>query len=274
MHRWRDRNQNEMFMPSIKPKFKIGRGAKFFMFGSCFARGLEKELHDQGVKVLSIPDKDLPLDTNRFHAPSILQAIRGVPQNTKESYVQSSPGLWYDPYLQFPKKPTHALDELSELRTRVEEIDRRHTEADVVVVVLGMTETWWDEELKLYTHRYMAIQGKRFSFRNLSTHQNRRALRQIIAALPMTKIIVTVSPVPLVATFSGQDIVVANAYSKSVLRAVAQEVAEEHGEVDYFPAYEIALHSREPWREDGRHVKEEVRKHIMQQFTKHYIEDE
>ena len=44
-------------------------------------------------------------------------------------------------------------------------------------------------------------------------------------------------------TFSTMDIVVANTWAKSLLRAVAQEWASAHPNVDYFPSYEIVQNS-------------------------------
>ena len=51
------------------------------------------------------------------------------------------------------------------------------------------------------------------------------------------KIVLTVYPVPFSDTFSGQDVIVANTYSKSVLRCVAQDLTELYDHVDYFPSY-------------------------------------
>jgi hypothetical protein len=45
--------------------------------------------------------------------------------------------------------------------------------------------------------------------------------------------------VPLTATATGGHALTANTYSKSVLRAVAGQLAQEHQQIDYFPAYEI-----------------------------------
>ena len=56
---------------------------------------------------------------------------------------------------------------------------------------------------------------------------------------PELHILLTVSPVPLVATASGDHVLVATQYSKSVLRAVAGDMARSHAQVDYFPSYEI-----------------------------------
>jgi hypothetical protein len=87
------------------------------------------------------------------------------------------------------------------------------------------------------------------------------------------RIIVTVSPVPLMATFSAEDVVVANTYSKSLLRAVAQEWAAKYENVHYFPSYEIVQNSdpRLTWEEDRRHVKGQVVQHIMRLFLRNYF---
>ena len=53
------------------------------------------------------------------------------------------------------------------------------------------------------------------------------------------KFILTVSPVPLTATASGNHILRASTYSKSVLRVAAETLATEFDNVDYFPSFEI-----------------------------------
>lgn len=53
------------------------------------------------------------------------------------------------------------------------------------------------------------------------------------------KVLLTVSPVPLTATNSGNHVLVATMESKSVLRAVAGHVAANLKGVSYFPSYEI-----------------------------------
>ena len=51
--------------------------------------------------------------------------------------------------------------------------------------------------------------------------------------------ILTVSPVPLVATAAGKHVLVATTYSKSVLRVACEEVCQKAADVMYFPSYEI-----------------------------------
>jgi hypothetical protein len=64
-----------------------------------------------------------------------------------------------------------------------------------------------------------------------------RALLQMIQ--PDIKMLLTVSPVPLTATGSDDHVLVATTWSKSTLRAAAGAFSDAHGDVDYFPSYEI-----------------------------------
>jgi hypothetical protein len=53
------------------------------------------------------------------------------------------------------------------------------------------------------------------------------------------KIILTVSPVPLTATYERHGALIATTYSKAVIRAVAGDISKESPIVEYFPSYEI-----------------------------------
>ena len=55
----------------------------------------------------------------------------------------------------------------------------------------------------------------------------------------MIKLISLLSPVPLVATYSSDHILVANSVSKSTLRVMLAEVENNNEKVVYFPSYEI-----------------------------------
>jgi hypothetical protein len=87
------------------------------------------------------------------------------------------------------------------------------------------------------------------------------------------RIVVTVSPVPMSATFSGRDIAVANTYSKSTLVAAAQAFQAAHDDVDYFPSYElVTLSPREAaYGADCLHVPNAVVGGVMEQFMTAYV---
>src|SRR5262249_53273102 len=73
-----------------------------------------------------------------------------------------------------------------------------------------------------------------------SVHDKLRgALRRMRVLNPRLRVILTVSPVPLTATMMDQHVIVSTMYSKSVLRAVAGQLAMTSPLVDYFPSYEI-----------------------------------
>ena len=69
----------------------------------------------------------------------------------------------------------------------------------------------------------------------------RAALR---AVNPHVRFLVTVSPVPLTATATGEHVEVATCYSKAVLRAVCGMLVARHDDVDYFPSFEIITSQR------------------------------
>ena len=121
-------------------------------------------------------------------------------------------------------------------------------------------------------------QPGRYEFHLTSFAENWINLEAIHAFLtqyghPDVHVIVTVSPVPLMNTFSSMDIVVANTWAKSLLRAVAQEWAQAHNNVDYFPSYEIVQHSDRNalWERDLRHVRGAGAQHIMELFLRSYL---
>jgi hypothetical protein len=153
------------------------------------------------------------------------------------------------------------------------------TQSDVYVLTLGLTEVWRNNRNGLYANQIPdhgtggRIPG--FTFERSSYEQNLGNMRTVCALLaehfPEKKIILTVSPVPLRRTFSGNDIVVANMESKSILRAVAAAISTEFSNVIYWPSFEIAL-MHDLYEEDGRHVRPEGVRAIIDQFLAVHLE--
>ena len=152
---------------------------------------------------------------------------------------------------------------------------------DVFVFTLGLTEGWvlrsngavlpiapgvsggvWDPDL--------------YEFVNFSVAE---VVADLAAALdtlrsinPVAKVILTVSPVPLIATFRDQHVLVSNTYSKSVLRVAAEQVAERFDNVMYFPSFEIITNPSTGsmyFEEDLRSVSQAGVQHVMRVFFKH-----
>jgi hypothetical protein len=99
-------------------------------------------------------------------------------------------------------------------------------------------------------------------------------LREALAEInPSAAILLTVSPVPLVATADPlQHVLTATTYSKSVLRVAADIMRRRFDNVHYFPSFEIVTgaHARGRYfADDLRNVLEPGVEHVMRLFMKH-----
>jgi hypothetical protein len=74
-------------------------------------------------------------------------------------------------------------------------------------------------------------------------------------------------------TFTGRDVLIANAYSKSTLRAVAEDFVRAHKETDYYPSYEsVSLSDRRvAFHDDLHHVSEVIVDVNVRRFIEHYL---
>jgi hypothetical protein len=88
------------------------------------------------------------------------------------------------------------------------------------------------------------------------------------------RILLTVSPVPLVATYENRHVLVSTIASKSILRAAADEVCRARDFFHYFPSYEIiAGHPSKGafFESDNRSVTSEGVRHVMALFARHCL---
>ncbi|MCC5954136.1 MAG: GSCFA domain-containing protein [Acidimicrobiia bacterium] len=263
----------------------IHEGASVFTIGSCFAAAIRKALRQRGFDVTPRFD-GLPIDNDRqvvgyfgrinhYDTFSIrntfLRAMAAEPEQYDPLPVKDG---WtykfrdWQPAFQDPRRQhMYGIDEAamrSGMAIADEALRGAVATAEVYVITLGLTETWWDDETG--THVWSSTvptaspTPERFSFRATHFPENHDNVRSVCAALteryPDRQIILTVSPVPLQRTYTDDDVVVANTYSKSVLRAVAGAVAAEFDQVTYWPSYEIAL-ATDLFQPDGRHITPE-----------------
>jgi hypothetical protein len=119
----------------------------------------------------------------------------------------------------------------------------------------------------------------RFSLHVLDYPRNMTALQQIcelLSNLPRRpKLLLTVSPVPFMSTFSDKDVVIANTYSKATLRAVVEDFAAQDAATDYVPVFEAVVNSRVDlaWERDRIHVADVAVRANVFHFLAHYLAD-
>ena len=153
--------------------------------------------------------------------------------------------------------------------------------AEVIILTLGLIETWRDKRDIMTYYRVPSPKNydpniHEFYVQNIQDCQT--DLNEIHRLLnqhnPKAKIIITVSPVPLFATFRMDvDAVIANTLSKSTLRVAAEYFSQSYENVYYFPSYEIVTQGiPSPYEEDNRHVTKDTINKVMEVFESQFIE--
>lgn len=153
---------------------------------------------------------------------------------------------------------------------------------DVFVFTLGLTECWRSKEDGAVFPLCPGVEGGTFDAVKYEFYN--QPVEDVIADLaafreglkqvnPAAQIILTVSPVPLMATAApGAHVLSATTYSKSVLRVAAEAMRERFDNVHYFPSYEIitgAFNRGAYYAPDLRNVVEEGVAHVMRLFLAH-----
>jgi hypothetical protein len=291
------RLRQPLFTPGISPGFKLKHEDKLFAIGSCFARGIEKALVARKMNVLSAAPEFASFRTvskdvtglgftNKYNTFSIHNELRWAldPQAEcpRESIVDLGNGLFLDPHVN-PSLPLADAEETWQRRSLIQLVNQRIAQCRVVIITLGLIEVWRDILTNTFLNSTPPLgvlqrYPDRYEFHVTDFFENLANLEAVHALLtrfghPDVQFVVTVSPVPLMATFSTEDIVLANTYSKSLLRTVAQQWTATHQNVHYFPSYEIVLNSDRgsTWEQDLRHVKGKVANHIMDIFLNTYL---
>lgn len=274
------------------PKFRLDLANRFFCIGSCFARNIEEALIYRGVDVLS---KRLACPTeeyagrhtgiiNKFTTASMVNELgwalarRGTGAGFIFDNAQGSFDLQLAPHAP-PVTRKRAFERRHYMET---DYFARIKDADVLIVTLGLIETWRDDKTGIWQNSppsYYMVRREpdRFSVSCTSLAENITALEELrtitLQARPGIKIIITVSPVPMDTTFTGVDVFIANLRSKSVLTTAAAEFASAHDDVDYFPSYEIVMGSSRAtaYAKDCMHVRDSVVRKIAGKFLSLYL---
>lgn len=148
---------------------------------------------------------------------------------------------------------------------------------DFFILTFGLSEVWYDEPTGNVFWRTIpkdAYDPARHKFRVSTVEENKDNLRAIYRLIrkhrPDAKILFTLSPIPLIATFRDNSCLTSNSVSKAVLRVAIDEVVREHaaeGVLNYWPSYELVTDVfRLPYKPDRRHPKNAVLDYIMTLF--------
>jgi hypothetical protein len=246
----------------------IGPETRICAFGSCFASHISAWLATSKFHVLTTEAGAaqktyvVQFGEGLVNSYSLLQQFEWA----FEGKVNEVP-LWHG-----HKAEEYGYDE--EVRKQTRDIFDR---TDVFILTLGLAEVWYDAATGGVFWRAVPrdnYDAGRHKFRVTTVEENRANLRKIYdlirAHRPAAKVIFTMSPIPLVATFRPVPCITANSASKAIMRAALDEFIREvldEGYAYYWPSYEIVLDVfYQRWQPDRRHVQHEILDFVMTTF--------
>lgn len=285
-----------------QPDFHLTPESRVISAGSCFAARIATFIHKSGINYLAQDDR------NPAHAADIqeeaphLFSLRYGNLYTARHLMQ----LLQRVTGQLVAEPATAVDKKGRYRnlfrpsvfsyTTLEALradDVSHltnaraliSQADIFMFTLGLSEQWLDSETGLAMPStpgcgYGAFEDARHSFHNSSLAEVRDELLQAFTLLeslnPKIKILLTLSPVPLVATYEKTSAVEATFYSKSLLRQAIDEAIKKwpRKNITYFPSYEIITNPhviKENFEDDMRGISEAGVARVLSHFGRCYL---
>lgn len=281
--------------------FRISRTDRVVTAGSCFAQHVARALTKAGYchHITEQAHPIVPPKLAKAHNYGVFSArygnvytARQLRQLIGRAYGTFSPlaqtwsamnGGVVDPFR--PQIQPGGFGDAEELA-----VDRRQhllatrsafEEMDVFIFTLGLTEAWLDcRDGAVFPLAPGVAGGSEFQahaeFRNFDEAEVYEDLSAAIRFLKMrrpgVRIVLTVSPVPLNATYEDRHVLLSNTWSKSVLRVAAEKCARRIPGCHYFPSFEIITSPHVGARyfaSDRREVTRQGVDHVMRLFLKH-----
>jgi hypothetical protein len=290
----------EQVDPVVRVPFGISRTDKVATAGSCFAQHIARHLKDTGFSYF-VPenrpafafseDENYGTFSARYGNVYTVRQLWQLFQRAYGLFVPAdstwrrADGRYIDPFRPRIQAGGFATvdDLLAERTSHFAEVRRVFEECDLFIFTLGLTEGWvarGDGAVFPLAPGTVASEGDAdaYAFHNFTVAEMDADLGRFIKALrsvnPNCRVLLTVSPVALVATYEDTHVLAATIYSKSALRVVAEMATGAFPLVGYFPSYEMITgpQARSAFFEDDlREVRPEGVAYVMSVFARHYL---
>jgi GSCFA family len=288
--------------PVVMAKFKLTPIDRVATAGSCFAQNIARYLSRSGFNYF-VTESAHPLVPSHYHekynygifsarfgniytSRQLIQLLRrayGLFTPLDDRWVRAD-GRVIDPFR--PQIQPDGFASLAEFAADRQQhfaaVRQMVEEMDVFVFTLGLTEGWVSRHDGAAYPLCPGVAGGEFDaehhmFLNLRASEVVADMRDVFAFIRArnrhVRFIVTVSPVPLVATAENRSVLSSTTYSKAALRVACDELDADFADVAYFPSYEIITGNYSRGRyfaADLRSVTEEGVDHVMRLFLAHY----
>lgn len=288
--------------PMLAPRFRISRKQGVATAGSCFAQHIARKLRALDFNYMVCESGD-GLDPgpalaqgygvfsarfgNIYTARQLLQLYRRAHGDfvPDEDVWRRPDGHYADPFRPNIEPGGFASEQalLDDRDLHLARVREMFAAAEVFVFTMGLTEGWRSRRDGAMFPVAPGVVAGAYSdaaheFVNFDVERTGRDMSEFLDLLkavnPAVKVLLTVSPVPLVATFEPRHVLTATTYSKAVLRVVAEQMMQRYDWVDYFPSYEIITGSFNGgmyYEPDAREVAATGVSHVMRSFVRHYL---
>jgi hypothetical protein len=293
--------------PAMNAPFKISRTDRVATGGSCFAQEIANRLQASGYHyyLAEQPPQGMSAAEAERHNYSMYSCRYGNLYTTAQflqlierAYGRFKPELDYwtrpdDGRIVDPFRPRIEPDGFESVEamhadreTHFAAVRHMLETMDVFVFTFGHTETWRHKKDGAILQLAPGVAGGEwddnvFEFYNMMVSE---VVRDFLAAVdrihevnPNVRIILTVSPVGIIATYEDRHVVVSNSAVKAILRAAADEVTRLRPNIAYFPSYDLATVSpnvQRFYREDTRRITGIGIDHTMRIFFDHFTDRE
>lgn len=272
-----EKADRQRFPGLYEPRLRLTKDVPVATAGSCFAQHIGTWLRAAGCRLLDAEPAPRAMSDvlarrfgyglfsgrygNIYTARQLRQFLEEVADGEADPrHVWENDGAFRDGF-----RPTVEPDGLGSVAEvllhrdyHLERTSRMLRQAELFIFTLGLTEAWEDAETGRVYPLCPGVAGGTFdaerhrfrNFRHAEIIEDLHAIRALLHRFnPDMSLLLTVSPVPLTATASGNHVLAATSWSKATLRAAAGDFVAETDRTDYFPSLELVTQpaSGGPW---------------------------
>ncbi len=290
--------------PLLSPPYELSADTAIATAGSCFAQHISTRLERSGANILRtevahpLIFKEVADDFffnaysarfgNIYTSRQLLQLFQrayGILVPAEEYWRSADRTSFLDPF-----RPTitpggyWSKEELSIARKKhLAAVRQMFEKMDILIFTMGLTECWRSRIDGSVFPVCPGVAGgvfdaEKYEFLNLNVQDicnDFSVFLQLLASKnPDAKIILTVSPVNIVATREQRHVVESSICTKSILRAACDQITREHEQVSYFPSYEMAIASYTRgnfYTENCRAITEAGANFVSRAFISHFF---
>jgi hypothetical protein len=291
--------------PLVTTPFKIARHDRVATAGSCFAQEIAHRLQSSGYTYYLAERPPAQMSAaeaerrnyamyscrygNLYTTAQFLQLIERAYGRFKpqlDFWTRPEDGRIVDPFR--PRIEPDGYETIEHMRADREKhlaaVREMLETMDVFIFTFGHTETWRHKADGAILQLAPGVAGGEwdenvYEFYNMTVSE---VVRDFLAAVdrirevnPRVRIILSVSPVGIIATYEDRHVIVSNMAVKSILRAAADEVVRARPNIAYLPSYDlvnVSPNAARFYRDDTRRINPHGIDRTMKMFFDHFTD--